>query len=87
MRTATVSIAPVAGLSGPLAAQDPKPVPKDSLRVSIPGCTKDTSSRAGRMVDEPGSVSTGRHAFRMNGPKKLMAEIKAQEGTMIALSG
>jgi hypothetical protein len=89
MRTMTVIVAAVAVLSGPIAAQEPKPVPKDSVRVSIPGCTKGYIFTAGRRtVDEPGSVSVpeGMH-FRMNGPKKLMAEIKAQEGTMIALVG
>jgi predicted nucleotidyltransferase len=77
MRTTTVVIAAVAVLSGPIAAQEQKPVPKDSVRVSIPGCTKGYIFTAGRRtVDEPGSVSVpeGMH-FRMNGPKKLMAEI------------
>jgi hypothetical protein len=89
MRTITVTLAAFAILIGPIAAQEPKPVPKDSVRVSIPGCTKGYIFTAGRRtVDEPGSVSVpeGMH-FRMNGPKKLMAEIKAQEGKMIALVG
>src|ERR1700692_4062141 len=89
MRTTTVIIAAVAILSGRLVAQESKPVPKDSMRVSIPGCTRGYIFTAGRRtVDEPGSVSVpeGMH-FRMNGPKKLMAEIKAQEGSMIALTG
>ncbi len=84
MRTTTVIIA-AAVLSGTLAAQESKPVPKDSVRISIPGCTKGYIFTAGRRtVDEPGSVSVpeGMH-FRMNGPKKLLAEIKAEEGSMI----
>jgi hypothetical protein len=40
MRTTAVITIAVAVLSGPLAAQEQKPVPKDSVRVSIPGCTK-----------------------------------------------
>jgi len=87
MRTMTMIVA--AALTAGIAAQEPKPVPKDSVRVSIPGCTKGYIFTAGRRtVDEPGSVSVpeGMH-FRMNGPKKLMAEIKAQEGKMIALVG
>jgi hypothetical protein len=59
------------------------------MRVSIPGCTKGYIFTAGRRtVDEPGSVSVpeGMH-FRMNGPKKLMSEIKAEEGSMIELTG
>ena len=89
MRTTTVIVAAVALLGARLVAQEQKPVPKDSVRVSIPGCTKGYIFTAGRRtVDEPGSVSVpeGMH-FRMNGPKKLIAEIKAQEGTMIALTG
>jgi len=89
MRTRTVIIAAVALLGGRLVAQEHKPVPKDSMRVSIPGCTKGYIFTAGRRtLDEPGSVSVpeGMH-FRMNGPKKLIAEIKAQEGSMIEIIG
>jgi hypothetical protein len=89
MRTTTVIIAAVAVLGGRLVAQERKPVPKDSVRVSIPGCTKGYIFTAGRRTqDEPGSVNVpeGMH-FRMNGPKKMMAEIKAQEGSMIEVTG
>ena len=85
---AAVTIA-IAILGGPLVAQETKPVPKDSIRVSIPGCTKGQIFTAGpRTVEEPGSVDIpeGIH-LRMNGPKKLMAEIKAQEGSMIQITG
>jgi hypothetical protein len=88
MRTITAIVA-IAVLSGPLAAQERKPVPKDSVRVSIPGCTKGYIFTVGRRTaDEPGSVSIpeGTH-YRMNGPKKLMSEIKAEEGSMIELTG
>ena len=64
-------------------------MPKDSVRVSIPGCTKGYIFTAGRRTqDEPGSVNVpeGMH-FRMNGPKKMMAEIKAHEGSMIEVTG
>jgi hypothetical protein len=89
MRITTVIIFAVALLSGRLVAQEPKPVPKNSVRVSIPGCTKGYIFTAGRRTqDEPGSVSVpeGMH-FRMNGPKKMIAEIKAQEGSMIEITG
>ena len=81
--------AAIAVLSGSLAAQERKPVPKDSVRVSIPGCTKGYIFTAGRRTqDEPGSVNVplGMH-FRMNGPKKLIGELKAQEGSMIEVTG
>ena|SRR6266478_1485556 len=92
MRIITVviaAVAAVAALSEQLAAQEQKPVPKDSVRVSIPGCAKGYIFTAGRRtLDEPGSVAVpeGMH-FRMNGPKKLIAEIKAQEGSMIEIIG
>jgi hypothetical protein len=92
MRMTAVIIAAVAAIavsSGPLAAQEKKPVPKDSVRVSIPGCTKGYIFTAGRRtVDEAGSadVPEGLH-FRMNGPKQMLAEIKAHEGSMIEVTG
>ena len=79
----------IAALSGPLIAQEEKPVPKNSVRVSIPGCTKGQIFTAGRRnADQPGSVDIpeGMH-LRMNGPKKMMAEIKAHEGSMIEITG
>src|SRR5713101_2352886 len=89
MRTTAVIIAAVTVLSGRLMAQERRPVPTDSVRVSIPGCTKGYIFTAGRRTqDEPGSVSVpeGMH-FRMNGPKQMIAEINAQEGSMIEITG
>ncbi len=89
MRTTVVITVAVAALSGPLVAQEKKPVPKNSVRVFIPGCTKGYIFTAGRRTqDEPGSVDipNGMH-LRMNGPKKMMAEIKAHEGSMIEITG
>ena len=73
----------------PLAAQETKPVPKDSVRVTIPGCSRGyVFTAATHTPDEPGSaeVPEGMH-IRMNGPKKLMSEIKAHQGSMIAITG
>jgi hypothetical protein len=89
MRTVTCVVAAVAVSSGILVAQEKKPVPRDSMRVSIPGCTKGYIFTAARRTeDEPGSVDVpeGTH-FRMNGPKKLMSEIKAHEGSKIEITG
>jgi hypothetical protein len=83
------AIALLAALSGGAAAQEKKPVPKDSVRLALPGCTKGYIFTAGpRTVDEPGSfeIREGMH-LRMNAPKKLMAEIKAHEGSMIEIVG
>ena len=92
--TAVITIAvpiiiAIAVLTGPLVAQEEKPAPKNSVRVSIPGCTKGQIFTAGRRTgDQPGSVDIpeGMH-LRMNGPKKMMAEIKAREGSMIEITG
>jgi hypothetical protein len=89
MRTIVAITFAVAVLSGPLAAQENNPVPKDSVRVFIPGCAKGYIFTAGpRTQDEPGSgdIPEGMH-FRMNGPKKMIAEIKAHEGSMIEIIG
>lgn len=90
MRTRVIAVvAAVAVSMGSLAAQETKPVPKDSARVSVPGCTKGYVFTAGpRTVDEPGSfeIPEGMH-LRMNGPKKLMADIKAHEGSLIEITG
>jgi hypothetical protein len=87
--TASVVIAVVAGASGLLVAQENKPVPKGSVRVTVPGCTKGYIFTAGkRTEDEPGNVDIplGTHV-RMNGPRKLIDDIKAHEGSMIMLVG
>jgi len=87
--TIVIAVAVVALLSGPLGAQEEKRVPKDSVRVSIPGCTRGYVFTAGRRTaDQPGSVDIpeGMH-LRMNGPKQLLNEIKAHEGSMIELTG
>jgi hypothetical protein len=89
MKTTVVITVAVAVFNGLLVAQEQKPVPKDSVRVAIPGCTKGYVFTAGRRTaDQPGSgdVPEGMH-LRMNGPKKLMAEIKAHEGSMIEITG
>jgi hypothetical protein len=73
----------------PLLAQEKKPVPKDSVRVSIPGCTKGYVFTAGRRTsDQPGTMNVpeGMH-IRMNGPKEMIKDIKAHEGSMIEITG
>jgi hypothetical protein len=89
MKTAIVSLAAAALCSAFVMAQESKPVPKDSVRLSIPGCTHGYVFTAGpRNSDQPGSfeIPEGMH-LRMNGDKKLMAEIKAHEGSMIEITG
>jgi len=89
MKTTIAIAVAVAVLNAPLVAQEEKPVPKDSVRVAVPGCTKGYVFTAGRRTaDQPGSgeIPEGMH-LRMNAPKKLMAEIKAHEGSMIEITG
>ena len=71
-----------------VSAQEKK-VPKDSTRVSIPGCSKGSafvvtaSPEAERTSTE---IETGRR-FRLTGPKDVLADIKKREGMMIEVTG
>lgn len=85
----TTLIAVAAVSSGPLAAQDVKKVPNDSIRVIVPGCTSGRVFTAGpRTEDQVGrsGVPEGMH-LRMNGKKDLLAEIEAHEGQMVQITG
>jgi hypothetical protein len=87
MRSTVFALVVVFGAS--IAAQEPKPVPKDSVRVSVPGCTKGYMFTAGpRTEDQPGrsNISEGTH-FRMHVPRKSMDELRKYEGTMIEITG
>ena len=90
LRSTLAIIATAAALGAPVAAQEPKPVPKDSVRVSIPGCSKGYIFTVGaRSANEAGSnydIPEGLH-LRMNAPRKLIGEIKAHEGSMIQVTG
>src|SRR5262245_14545283 len=89
MSTHAAAVVLAAALSAVAFAQEPKPVPKDSVRVAIPGCTRGYIFTAGpRTLEEPGNfeIREGMH-LRMNGPKKLINEIKAHEGSMIEIVG
>jgi hypothetical protein len=89
MKTTLAIAIAVVVLRAPLAAQEEKPVPKDSVRVSIPGCTKGQVLTVGRRTaDQPGSVDLPEGMrLRMNGPKNMMADIKAHEGSMVEITG
>jgi hypothetical protein len=89
MKAIVPIILAVAVLSLPLMAQEQKPVPKDSVRVTVPGCTKGYIFTVGpRTPDEESArdLPEGMH-LRMNLPKKMMADIKAHEGSMIQITG
>ena len=84
MRAAAVVAIAVSSITM-LAAQETRPVPKDSMRVYLTGCTRGRVFTAGPRMEDPPSnaeVREGTH-LRMNGPKKLMDEIKTHEGSMM----
>jgi hypothetical protein len=89
MRTNAVIAVTFFVLSGSLVAQETKPVPKDSVRVTVSGCTKGYVFTAGPSIpDQPESlgIPEGMH-LRMNGPKKMIAAINAYKGSMVAITG
>ncbi|SRR3954447_3924808 len=89
MRNAAILAIAVAAATALATAQEEKPVPKDSMRVYVAGCTKGQVFTAGPRTEDPPSsleIREGMH-LRMNGPKKLMSEIKAHEGSMIGITG
>lgn len=74
--------------AGLLFAQE-RPVPSDSARISIPGCARGrTFIVMARAEPEPvrSEVQPGRR-FRLNGPKKLLEEIKKQERNYVEVTG
>ena len=65
-----------------------KPVPKNDVRVQIPGCAYDRTFISGSApAGEPvGSIKEGRR-FKMSAAKDLLAAIKKQQPSMIELTG
>ena len=89
MRIAAVILAIATISSVGVGAQEPKKVPKDSMRVIVPGCTKGYVFTTGpKKEDQVGrnDVPEGIH-LRMNGPKKMINDIKAHEGSMVEITG
>ena len=85
---AICTVALVAGLAAGVAGQQEKPVPKDSVRISVPGCSKGT---AFLVMESPehesrSGVAPGRR-FRLSGKKEVMKEIKTAEGQMVEITG
>ncbi|MEQ1910656.1 MAG: hypothetical protein ABMA15_17690 [Vicinamibacterales bacterium] len=75
--------------AGAVLAQEQKPVPKDSVRIYVPGCAKGyvfTAVRASEDTPSGAVVPEGTH-LRLSGKKALLAEIKAHEGSRVELTG
>ena len=72
----------------PLEAQE-RPVPGDSSRITIFGCSRDrafvTDLPASREVPA-GTLEPGRR-FRLNGPRAVLDGIRRQERTMVEITG
>jgi len=79
----------LAAAVGVSAQETEKKVPKDSTRISIPGCSRGSafvvtaSPEAERTSTE---IATGRR-FRLTGQRSLLNEIRAHEGTIIEVTG
>jgi len=87
MRPTLLVLALLAAWSNLPSAQE-RPVPKDSTRLSISGCARGRVFTVGRdpeheilMVIELGTK------VRLEGDKKVLADIKAHEGSMVEITG
>ena len=77
------------GAVGVVLAQEQKPVPKDSVRIYVPGCANGyvfTALRATEDTPSGAVVPEGTH-LRLSGKKALLAEIKAHEGSRVEVTG
>jgi len=86
MTVAVMAVVVMAGWAAGLAQE--KPVPKDSMRITIPGCAKGV---AFTVMESPehesrSSVPPGRR-FRLSGKKALLNDLKRAEGQMIEVTG
>jgi len=70
------------------AAQETE-TPKDSALVSINGCAKNGNFTVGeRREDQPGTLEIEPGSrFRLEGPKKLLSDIKARQRTALQVTG
>lgn len=75
--------------TGATTAQEEKKVPKDSVRVFIPGCAYDRAFIVSTPPEaEPvrTDIVAGRR-FRLNGKKDVLNDIKARQTSMLEITG
>ena len=75
--------------SGALLAAQEREVPKDSTRITVPGCAKGRSFIvAQREGHDPtsGDLAPGRR-FRLSGKKDILSDIEKREGMMVEITG
>lgn len=75
-------------LTGVIRAQEER-VPDDSALVSIQGCARGSMFTVGpRREDQPATLAIEPGSrFRLNGPKKLLDEIKRRERNVVEVTG
>ena len=84
-----ILIAGLVAASGALAIAQEREVPKDSALVTLRGCAHDRRFIVGpRTEDQPGTleIDPGRR-FRLNGPKKILDEIKNHQSRVVEVTG
>ena len=87
MKQIVIAIALVAASSSLSSAQE-RPVPKDSTRLSISGCANGRVFTVGRDPEHESSfvIALGTKV-RLEGDKKVLAEVKKHEGSMVVVTG
>ena len=78
-------------VAAPMSGQEQEPkVPKDSVRLSIPGCVEGrrfiVMQRESPEPVDPSGIQPGRR-FRLNGKKHMLLEMQEQKATMIEVTG
>ena len=87
MRT-TLLVLALAAASSSLPSAQERPVPKDSQRLSISGCARGRVFTVGRDPEhETSFVMELGTKIRLEGDKKVLADIKAREGAMVEITG
>ena len=78
----------LAAASSSLPSAQERPVPKDSTRLSISGCARGRVFTVGRDPEHESSfiIELGTK-IRLEGDKKVLADIKAREGSMVEITG
>ena len=76
-------------VTGGLVLAQEKPVPKDSERLMVAGCAYDRLFIVDASPEHelPRTTLKPGRRLRLGGPKKLLEEIKARQGSMVELTG
>src|SRR5215203_902671 len=88
MKVTAILVTLTAASSSLLFAQE-RPVPKDSVRLSISGCAHGRVFTVARSPEHElrGTELQEGRKIRLEGPKAILAEIKSHEGSMVELAG